>query len=70
MQDVGAHAGATRDVDHPGDRGVLGRIRPAGDEVEVAGAAGVDESGRLLLDTLEGRVAVLAGDVSLRMKGA
>jgi BirA family biotin operon repressor/biotin-[acetyl-CoA-carboxylase] ligase len=29
-------------------------------------AAGVDDSGRLLLDTPDGRVAVLAGDVSLR----
>jgi BirA family biotin operon repressor/biotin-[acetyl-CoA-carboxylase] ligase len=33
-------------------------------------AAGVDDAGRLLLDTAEGRVAVLAGDVSLRVKGA
>jgi len=33
-------------------------------------AAGVDDGGRLLLDTPEGRVAVLAGDVSLRVKGA
>jgi BirA family biotin operon repressor/biotin-[acetyl-CoA-carboxylase] ligase len=31
-------------------------------------AAGVDTSGRLLLDTAEGRVAILAGDVSLRPK--
>lgn len=31
-------------------------------------AAGVDDAGRLLLDTAEGRVAVLAGDVSLRIK--
>jgi BirA family biotin operon repressor/biotin-[acetyl-CoA-carboxylase] ligase len=31
-------------------------------------AAGVDDSGRLLLDTAAGRVAVLAGDVSLRLK--
>ncbi|MFC0133611.1 biotin--[acetyl-CoA-carboxylase] ligase [Massilia eurypsychrophila] len=30
-------------------------------------AAGVDDSGRLLLDTDGGRVAVLAGDVSLRL---
>ena len=30
-------------------------------------AAGVDDSGRLLLDTGAGRVAVLAGDVSLRL---
>ena len=33
-------------------------------------AAGVDDGGRLLLDTPTGRVAVLAGDVSLRVKGA
>jgi BirA family biotin operon repressor/biotin-[acetyl-CoA-carboxylase] ligase len=32
-------------------------------------AAGVDDSGRLLLDTAAGRIAVLAGDVSLRVKG-
>jgi len=31
-------------------------------------AAGVDETGRLLLDTAEGRVTVMAGDVSLRVK--
>jgi BirA family biotin operon repressor/biotin-[acetyl-CoA-carboxylase] ligase len=31
-------------------------------------AAGVDDSGRLLLDTESGRVAIVAGDVSLRMK--
>ena len=31
-------------------------------------AAGVDDAGRLLLDTPEGRTAVLAGDVSLRVK--
>ena len=31
-------------------------------------AAGVDDSGRLLLDTQSGRVAIVAGDVSLRMK--
>jgi BirA family biotin operon repressor/biotin-[acetyl-CoA-carboxylase] ligase len=33
-------------------------------------AAGVDDAGRLLLDTADGRIAVLAGDVSLRVKGA
>jgi len=33
-------------------------------------AAGVDDAGRLLLDTPAGRIAVLAGDVSLRVKGA
>lgn len=32
-------------------------------------AAGVDDAGRLLLDTQEGRITVLAGDVSLRVKG-
>lgn len=32
-------------------------------------AAGVDDSGRLLLDTAEGRIPVLAGDVSLRLGG-
>lgn len=31
-------------------------------------AAGVDDSGRLLLDTAQGRIAVMAGDVSLRVK--
>ncbi|WP_306391799.1 biotin--[acetyl-CoA-carboxylase] ligase [Telluria beijingensis] len=31
-------------------------------------AAGVDDSGRLLLDTMEGRIAIMAGDVSLRVK--
>lgn len=33
-------------------------------------AAGVDDSGRLLLDTVAGRIAVLAGDVSLRPRAA
>lgn len=31
-------------------------------------AAGVDDAGRLLLDTAQGRIAVIAGDVSLRVK--
>ena len=31
-------------------------------------AVGVDDSGRLLLDTSEGRIAIMAGDVSLRVK--
>lgn len=31
-------------------------------------AAGVDEAGRLLLDTAAGRVVIVAGDVSLRVK--
>ena len=33
-------------------------------------AAGVDDSGRLLLDCAEGRITVLAGDVSLRTREA
>ncbi|MBQ5950488.1 biotin--[acetyl-CoA-carboxylase] ligase [Massilia sp. ST3] len=40
----------------------------AGKVVQEGLAAGVDDSGRLLLDTAEGRVPVLAGDVSLRVK--
>jgi BirA family biotin operon repressor/biotin-[acetyl-CoA-carboxylase] ligase len=35
-------------------------------ELHAGRAAGVDDSGRLLLDTDQGRVAVLSGDVSLR----
>jgi BirA family transcriptional regulator, biotin operon repressor / biotin---[acetyl-CoA-carboxylase] ligase len=31
-------------------------------------AAGVDDGGRLLLDTADGRIAIVAGDVSLRVK--
>ena len=37
----------------------------AGKVVQEGLAAGVDDSGRLLLDTADGRVPVLAGDVSL-----
>jgi BirA family biotin operon repressor/biotin-[acetyl-CoA-carboxylase] ligase len=33
-------------------------------------AAGVDDHGRLLLDCAEGRITVLAGDVSLRVREA
>ena len=33
-------------------------------------AAGVDDNGRLLLDCAEGRITVLAGDVSLRVREA
>jgi BirA family biotin operon repressor/biotin-[acetyl-CoA-carboxylase] ligase len=41
-----------------------------GDRVRYEGVAvGVDGSGRLLLDTTSGRVAVMAGDVSLRATG-
>jgi BirA family biotin operon repressor/biotin-[acetyl-CoA-carboxylase] ligase len=32
-------------------------------------AAGVDDAGRLLLDTESGRMTIVAGDVSLRIKG-
>jgi BirA family biotin operon repressor/biotin-[acetyl-CoA-carboxylase] ligase len=31
-------------------------------------AVGIDDSGRLLLDTAQGRVAIMAGDVSLRIR--
>ena len=33
-------------------------------------AAGIDDSGRLLIDSADGRVAVLSGDVTLRRTGA
>jgi len=36
--------------------------------VQEGRAAGVDDSGRLLLDTAAGQVAVMAGDVSLRTR--
>jgi len=40
-----------------------------GERVVQAGTAlGVDDCGRLLLDTVAGRIAVMAGDVSLRIK--
>ncbi|MEN3275584.1 MAG: BirA family transcriptional regulator [Massilia sp.] len=42
----------------------------AGAVLQEGVAAGVDDAGRLLLDTRDGRVAVLAGDVSLRVKGS
>lgn len=43
-------------------------ILDRGQMVQQGVAAGVDAIGRLLLDTAAGRVAVLAGDVSLRLK--
>ena len=43
------------------DRGVV---------LHEGAAAGVDDAGRLLLDTVDGRIAIMAGDVSLRVKGA
>jgi BirA family biotin operon repressor/biotin-[acetyl-CoA-carboxylase] ligase len=38
--------------------------------VQQGRAAGVDAIGRLLLDTDQGRVEILSGDVSLRLSGA
>jgi BirA family biotin operon repressor/biotin-[acetyl-CoA-carboxylase] ligase len=43
-------------------------ILDQGQVLQEGKAAGVDEAGRLLLDTADGRVTVLAGDVSLRVK--
>jgi BirA family biotin operon repressor/biotin-[acetyl-CoA-carboxylase] ligase len=48
-------------------RGQPVAIIDAGAAVQQGVAVGVDDSGRLLLDTIGGRVAVLAGDVSLRL---
>jgi len=45
-------------------------ILDGGKLLHEGAAAGVDDAGRLLLDTADGRIAVLAGDVSLRVKGA
>ncbi len=44
-------------------------ILDKGNVVHQGRAAGIDDSGRLLLDTEHGRVAVLSGDVSLRLAG-
>jgi BirA family biotin operon repressor/biotin-[acetyl-CoA-carboxylase] ligase len=49
-------------------RGQQVAIVDAGATVRQGVAVGVDDSGRLLLDTDGGRVAVLAGDVSLRLR--
>lgn len=43
------------------------RIVDNGVVLQQGAAAGVDDSGRLLLDTDAGRVAIAAGDVSLRL---
>ncbi|KQQ92001.1 biotin--[acetyl-CoA-carboxylase] ligase [Massilia sp. Leaf139] len=51
-------------------QGELVTILDGGAVLHEGLAAGVDDAGRLLLDTLDGRIAVLAGDVSLRVKGA
>jgi BirA family biotin operon repressor/biotin-[acetyl-CoA-carboxylase] ligase len=44
------------------------RIIDRGEVLHEGAAAGVDDSGRLLLDTAGGRLAIVAGDVSLRVK--
>ena len=43
------------------------RIIDRGTVVQEGMAAGIDAVGRLLIDTQQGRVAVMAGDVSLRL---
>ena len=76
-------AGALREFEHAGFaafaarwnrrhawQGELVTILDGGAVLHEGSAAGVDDAGRLLLDTLDGRIAVLAGDVSLRVKGA
>jgi BirA family biotin operon repressor/biotin-[acetyl-CoA-carboxylase] ligase len=44
------------------------RIIDQGEVLHEGLAAGVDDGGRLLLDTAGGRVTIVAGDVSLRVK--
>ena len=76
-------AGALREFEHAGFGAFSARwnrrhawqgqtvvILDAGKTLHEGAAAGVDDTGRLLLDTREGRITVLAGDVSLRVKGA
>jgi BirA family biotin operon repressor/biotin-[acetyl-CoA-carboxylase] ligase len=53
------HAWAGREV----------RILDQGQVQQQGVAAGVDDTGRLLLDTAQGRIAISAGDVSLRLNG-
>jgi BirA family transcriptional regulator, biotin operon repressor / biotin---[acetyl-CoA-carboxylase] ligase len=48
-------------------QGEVVRIIDHGAVLHEGVAAGVDDIGRLLLDTLDGRVAIAAGDVSLRV---
>lgn len=50
-----------------GWRGAAVNILDHGNVVQHGRAAGVDDQGRLLLETPAGRVAVLSGDVSLRL---
>lgn len=49
-------------------QGQLVTIVDNGAILHEGAAAGVDDNGRLLLDTPHGRIAVMAGDVSLRRK--
>jgi BirA family biotin operon repressor/biotin-[acetyl-CoA-carboxylase] ligase len=51
-------------------QGEIVTVLDGGAVLHEGSAAGVDDAGRLLLDTPGGRIAVLAGDVSLRVKGA
>lgn len=44
-------------------------ILDRGTVIHQGRAAGIDESGRLVLDTEHGRIAILSGDVSLRPAG-
>jgi BirA family biotin operon repressor/biotin-[acetyl-CoA-carboxylase] ligase len=48
-------------------RGQAVRLLDHGEVRQEGLAAGVDDQGRLLLDTPAGRIAVLSGDVSLRL---
>jgi BirA family biotin operon repressor/biotin-[acetyl-CoA-carboxylase] ligase len=49
-------------------QGELVTIIDRGEMLHEGFAAGVDDAGRLLLDAAGGRVAIVAGDVSLRVK--
>lgn len=51
-----------------GWQGQLVTILDRGEVLHEGLAAGVDDAGRLLLDTEQGRIAIVAGDVSLRVK--
>jgi BirA family biotin operon repressor/biotin-[acetyl-CoA-carboxylase] ligase len=51
-----------------GWQGQLVTILDRGEVLHEGLAAGVDDAGRLLLDTESGRAAIVAGDVSLRVK--
>jgi BirA family biotin operon repressor/biotin-[acetyl-CoA-carboxylase] ligase len=51
-----------------GWQGEMVTLLDGGEVLHEGLAAGVDDAGRLLLDTEGGRVAIVAGDVSLRVK--